>query len=83
MLPKPSNHNTSLEYFHDLCARIGRSQEWMAQNSGISRRRIQYLFAGYRLVEGERKAAQITYSEQFSLECLAEAIELADRAVIK
>jgi hypothetical protein len=73
MLPTPSNHNTSPEYFKSLCDRIGQSQEWIAQNSGISRRRIQYLAAGYRMINGERKDVEITYPEQFSLETLAEA----------
>ena len=83
MLPNPSKHNTSLEFFHGLCASIGRSQEWIAQNSGISRRRIQYLAAGYRLVNGEKRAALITYCEQFCLECLGEATKLADSHAAK
>ena len=73
MLPTPENHNTSLEYFKSLCDRIGRSQEWIAQHSGISRRRIQYLAAGFRTVNGEAKDVQLTYPEQHVLECLAEA----------
>ena len=83
MLPNPSTHNTSLEYFHGLCQQIGRSQEWISAHSGVSRRRIQYLSAGYRLVNGEKRTALTTYPEQFALECLAEAVELADRAIIK
>lgn len=73
MLPTPSNHNTSLEYFKSLCERIGQSQEWIAQNSGISRRRIQYLAAGSRMVKGESKPVELSYPEQFALETLAEA----------
>ena len=73
MLPTPENHNTDLEYFKSLCERIAQSQEWIAQNSGISRRRIQYLAAGFRTINGESKDVQLTYPEQFALETLAEA----------
>lgn len=83
MLPNPSSLNTDTEFFKSLCERIGRSQEWIAQNSGISRRRIQYLAAGFRSVNGESKEVKLTYSEQFVLESIAESIELADRPVIK
>jgi len=71
MLPNPSTLNHTPSFFKTLCQRIGQSQHWIAENSGISRRRIQYLAAGWRMVNGERKAVVITYPEQFALETLA------------
>lgn len=73
MMPNPMSHNATPEYVRELIARIGRSQAWIAERSGISRRRIQYLVAGHRMVDGVAVPAIVTYPEQFVLETLAEA----------
>ena len=79
MIPDPSTHNKTPEYVADLLARIGRSQTWIAENVGISRRRLQYLLIGTReiVVDGVQKTkpVELTYPEQFALECLAAAGE--------
>ena len=75
MLPKPATLNTTPEFFRELCARTGQSQIWIADNSGISRRRIQYLHAGTRLINGISQPVKLSYPEQFCIECLAEAAE--------
>lgn len=75
MLPKPSDLNTDPEFFKELCARTGQSQQWIADNSGISRRRIQYLAAGHRVIDGKPQPVKLSYPEQFCIECLAEASE--------
>lgn len=63
----------SATYMRDLMTRIGKPQIWVADQTGISRRRIQYLLVGSKIFAGETQAVSLTYPEQFSLECLAEA----------
>lgn len=75
MLPNPLTYNDTPEFARDLLKRVGRSQVWIAENSGISRRRLQYIIAGYRDVMGERRDVHMSYPEQFTLECLAAAGE--------
>lgn len=75
MLPNPQNYNDAPEFARDLIKRIGRSQVWIADNSGISRRRLQYIVAGFRDVDGERRTVSMSYPEQYLLECLAESGE--------
>ena len=72
MLPNPTQHDTSLDYFKSLVERIGQTYDWIAEHSGISRRRLQYLNAGTRLVAGVYKPVILSYPEQFILETLAE-----------
>jgi hypothetical protein len=72
MLPNPSTLDQSPEFFNALCARIGKSQYWIADHSGISRRRILYLAAGSRVINGEQKAVKLSFPEQFILEYLAD-----------
>jgi hypothetical protein len=66
----------SAEKMRDLMARIGKTQLWVADQTGISRRRIQYLLVGSKNFAGEMQAVSLTYCEQFALECLAEAGEI-------
>lgn len=66
----PKKHDTSLDYFKSLVQRIGLSYDWIAEHSGISRRRLQYLSAGFRLVAGEYRPVVLSYPEQFALETL-------------
>lgn len=75
MMPRPETLDTSPEFVNELCERIGKSREWIADNSGISRRRIQYLLAGYRVINGEKKPVELSYPEMFVLQTLAEAGE--------
>jgi len=72
MLPNPSLLNTELSYFKSLVERIGHSYEWIAEHSGISRRRLLYLAVGVRFNRGEHRAVILSYPEQFILETLAE-----------
>ena len=64
--------NTPLD-FALLMDQIGRPQLWVAERVGISRRRLQYLAVGERLIDGKMQAVLMTYPEQFTLESLAEA----------
>lgn len=75
MLPNPTTYNATPEFARELIARVGRSQVWIANNSGISRRRLQYIIAGFRVVDNERREVTMTYPEQFTLESLAAAGE--------
>lgn len=63
----------SAEKMRDLMARIGKTQHCVADMTGISRRRIQYLLVGSKTFAGEVQAVSLTCCEQFALECLAEA----------
>jgi transcriptional regulator with XRE-family HTH domain len=56
----------------ELMAQIGLNQHVVADLTGISRRRIQYLLAGSRTFLGQVQTVILTYPEQFILECLAE-----------
>lgn len=66
-------HRTDPEYMREIMSRIGRPQVWVADRTGISRRRIQYLLVGTKEFAGEIQTVKLTYSEQFILEALAEA----------
>ena len=63
----------SAPYMRDLMERIGKTQLWVAAQTGISRRRIQYLLVGSKEFSGESQPVSLTYPEQFALECLADA----------
>lgn len=56
-----------------LIEQIGKSQRWIAERSGISERRLRYLLAGGRQVDGAWVATQLSYPERYVLEMLAEA----------
>lgn len=63
----------SAEKMRDMMTRIGKPQIWVADQTGISRRRLQYLLVGSKIFAGETQAVSLTYPEQHILECLAEA----------
>ena len=67
--------HSSKAQFQDLFTRIGKSQRWIADRTGISERRVRYLAAGGRLVSAEFVATEMSYIEFFALACLAEAAE--------
>lgn len=75
MTPNSDNHDPKPETVRALVERIGKSQFWIATTIGISERRLRYLIAGSREVEGKTTDVEITYPEQFALECLAQAAE--------
>lgn len=68
-------HRPTSAYVQALMTRIGRSQVWVAERSGISRRRLQYLLVGQKTVDGKTSAVRLNYPEQVTLELLAEAGE--------
>lgn len=72
---REKTHRTDPEYMRDLMARIGKPQMWVADRTGISRRRIQYLLVGTKEFAGETQEVKLTYPEQFILEALADAGE--------
>lgn len=69
------SHNPTPEYINTLMQRIGKSQVWVADRTGISRRRIQYMLVGSKVFSGETQSVTMTYPEQFILESLADAGE--------
>lgn len=75
MIPDPKAYKPEPSYVRELIDRIGRSQQWIADNCGISKRRIQYLLVGTREVDGEVRKVTMSYPEQFTLEALAQAGE--------
>ncbi|HMW19235.1 MAG TPA: hypothetical protein PJ981_15705 [Accumulibacter sp.] len=78
MIPNREKHiskEESAAYMRELMARIGRPQVWVADRTGISRRRIQYLLVGSKDFAGETQSVHLTYPEQHILECLAAAGE--------
>lgn len=66
-------HNPTPEAMRALMERIGKSQIWVADRTGISRRRIQYLLVGSKEFNGETQKVKLTYPEQHILECLADS----------
>jgi len=77
MLPNPDTLDTTPEYFRELCDRIGHGSYWIAAHTGISRRRLLYLAAGTRVLNGEQQSVRMSFPEQFILEYLAEASALS------
>lgn len=63
----------SAAYMRELMERINMPQVWVADMTGISRRRIQYLLVGSKVFNGETQAVSLTYPEQHCLEALADA----------
>ncbi|MFL9904202.1 hypothetical protein PQR71_39795 [Paraburkholderia fungorum] len=76
MTPDSDNHSPTPETVRALVERIGKSQFWIAATIGISERRLRYLIAGSREVEGKSVEVTVTYPEQFALECLALSAEV-------
>ncbi|TCG09348.1 hypothetical protein BZM27_05980 [Paraburkholderia steynii] len=75
MTPNSDNHDPRAETVRKLVERIGKSQFWIATTIGISERRLRYLIAGSREVDGKTTDVEMTYPEQFALESLAQAAE--------
>jgi hypothetical protein len=79
MTPDSRKYNAAPENARALIERIqavGKSQRWIAERIGVSDRRIRYLIAGERIANGQTLAVEMSYTEQFALEALAEAAEV-------
>lgn len=70
-----TQHKPTPEYMRELMSRIGKTQIWISDRTGISRRRIQYLLIGSKDFNGELQEVKLTYPEQFILEALAASSE--------
>lgn len=79
MTPDSDNHVPKPETVRALVERIGKSQFWIAATIGISERRLRYLIAGSREVDGKTVEVLVTYPEQFALECLALSAEVMSK----
>lgn len=75
---REKNHRTDTQYMRELMEKINKSQVWVADKTGISRRRIQYLLVGTKEFAGEIQDVKLTYCEQFILEALAEQASQCD-----
>lgn len=73
MIPNARLQQNTHDDFVFLQEQIGKPQMWIAERTGISRRRLQYLTAGERFSNGVMVPVRMSYPEQFTLECLAEA----------
>ena len=71
MTPNAEFYNPSTEYADKLISRIGQTPSWIAKRIGVTDKRIRYILEGERTVKGETTQIQMTYTEQFALECLA------------
>lgn len=71
MTPNAEHYNPATEYADKLISRIGQTPSWIAKRIGVTDKRIRYILDGERTVKGETTPIQMTYTEQFALECLA------------
>lgn len=75
MKPDRSTHYVlpvdSPAYTRELMEKINLSQYDVADKTGISRRRIQYLLVGTRIFLDEKQRVSLTYPEQYILESLS------------
>lgn len=75
----PKNFEATPEECRELVARIGKSQRWVGERIGIGDRKMRYLIAGSRDVNGKQVPVTLTYAEYFALQCLASAAEAMGR----
>jgi hypothetical protein len=73
MTPNAEFYKPSTEYADKLISQIGQTPSWIAKRIGVTDKRIRYILDGERTVKGETTPIQMTYTEQFALECLAAA----------
>ena len=76
MLPDATKQNQSPEYIRGVIESIGKSQRWIFDVTGISERRLRFLMAGERTLNGERVPVLADYAEQYILEVLADAAKV-------
>lgn len=82
MTPNAEFYKPTTEYADKLVTRIGQTPAWIAKRIGVTDKRIRYILEGSRTVKGVTTEIQMTYPEQFALECLA-AEANAKKAAIK
>ncbi|CAI8699268.1 hypothetical protein C9I50_02250 [Pseudomonas prosekii] len=73
MTPNAEFYKPTAEYADKLISQIGQTPSWIAKRIGVTDKRIRYILDGERTVKGETTPIQMTYPEQFALECLAAA----------
>lgn len=71
MTPNAEFYKPTTEYADKLVTRIGQTPAWIAKRIGVTDKRIRYILDGSRTVKGVTTEIQMTYPEQFALECLA------------
>ena len=75
MTPNAEFYKPTTEYADKLISQIGQTPSWIAKRIGVTDKRIRYILDGERTVKGETTPIQMTYTEQFALECLADVSE--------
>ena len=73
MTPNAEFYKPTTEYADKLISQIGQTPSWIAKRIGVTDKRIRYILDGERTVKGDTTPIQMTYTEQFALECLAAA----------
>ena len=73
MTPNAEFYKPTTEYADKLISQIGQTPSWIAKRIGVTEKRIKYILDGERTVKGDTTPIQMTYTEQFALECLAAA----------
>ena len=79
MPPNAEFYKPTPEYADKLISQIGQTPSWIAKRIGVTDKRIRYILDGERTVKGETTPIQMTYTEQFALECLAAAAKASKK----
>ncbi|WP_454876611.1 hypothetical protein [Pseudomonas farris] len=79
MTPNAEYYKPTAEYTDKLISQIGQTPSWIAKRIGVTDKRIRYILDGERTVKGETTPIQMTYPEQFALECLAAAAKASKK----
>jgi hypothetical protein len=79
MTPNAEYYKPTAEYADKLISQIGQTPSWIAKRIGVTDKRIRYILDGERTVKGETTPIQMTYPEQFALECLAAAAKASKK----
>lgn len=79
MTPNAEFYKPTAEYADRLISQIGQTPSWIAKRIGVTDKRIRYILDGERTVKGETTPIQMTYCEQFALECLAAAAKASKK----
>jgi hypothetical protein len=79
MTPNAEYYKPTAEYADKLISQIGQTPSWIAKRIGVTDKRIRYILEGERTVKGETTPIQMTYPEQFALECLAAAAKASKK----
>ncbi len=80
MTPNAEYYKPTAEYADKLISQIGQTPSWIAKRIGVTDKRIRYILDGERTVKGETTPIQMTYPEQFALECLAAAAKASKKS---